>query len=128
MRYAASDEFDKNSFTPADWAALEGAWAALGADAVRAGAAGPDGLIDDDLAFVNPWGFETAQIDAPVLLVQGGLDRVVPPAHVDWLLRDCRSAELWLRPRDGHVSILDAIPIAMDWLRATAAGRSPASR
>jgi hypothetical protein len=51
VRYAASDEFDKNSFTPADWAALEGAWAALGADAVRAGAAGPDGLIDDDLAF-----------------------------------------------------------------------------
>lgn len=128
VRYAASDEFDKNSFTPADWAALEGAWAALGADAVRAGAAGPDGLIDDDLAFVNPWGFEIAQIDAPVLLVQGGQDRVVPPAHVDWLLRDCRSAELWLRPRDGHVSILDAIPIAMDWLRATAAGRSPASR
>jgi pimeloyl-ACP methyl ester carboxylesterase len=115
-RYAAS--FDENSFTPADWAALEGAWASLGADAGRANAAGPDGLIDDDLAFVAPWGFDVTQIDAPVLVVHGGQDRVVPPAHSDWLVRNCRSSELWLRPRDGHVSILGACPVVMDWLRA----------
>lgn len=47
-RYAASDEFDESSFTPADWAALKGAWVLLGADAGQADAAGPDGLIDDD--------------------------------------------------------------------------------
>ena len=117
-RYAVSAEFDVNSFTPADWAALNGAWASLGADSVQAGAAGPNGLIDDDLAFVTPWGFDVAQIDAPVLLVQGGQDRVVPPTHGDWLMRNCPSSELWLRPRDGHISILGAVPLAMDWLRA----------
>lgn len=117
-RYAVSAEFDVNSFTPADWAALNGAWASLGADSVQAGAAGPNGLIDDDLAFVAPWGFDVAQIEAPVLLVQGGQDRVVPPTHGDWLMRNCPSSELWLRPRDGHISILGAVPLAMDWLRA----------
>lgn len=115
-RYAATDEFDENSFTEADWAALRGAWASLGTDAGRAGAAGPEGLIDDDLAFVTPWGFDVSQIGCPVLLVQGGEDRVIPPAHADWLMRKSRSAELWLRPRDGHISVLNAIPVAMDWL------------
>jgi pimeloyl-ACP methyl ester carboxylesterase len=116
-RYAASDEFDEDSFTPADWAALSGAWASLGADAGRAAAAGPDGLIDDDVAFVSPWGFDVTRITAPVLLVHGGQDRIVPPAHADWLMRHSQRSELWFRPQDGHVSILDACPLAMDWLK-----------
>jgi pimeloyl-ACP methyl ester carboxylesterase len=117
-RHAKTDEFDRESFTGADWAALAGAWASMGADAVRAGEAGPDGLIDDDVAAVTPWGFELGAVAAPVLLVQGGADRVIPPAHADWLLRDLPAAELWLRPRDGHISVLHACPVAMDWLRA----------
>ena len=27
------------------------------------------------------------------------------------------AAELWLRPDDGHVSVLDAAEAALDWLR-----------
>jgi pimeloyl-ACP methyl ester carboxylesterase len=117
-RYAEVEELDETSFTPADWAALRGIWASLGRDAGEAGAAGPDGLIDDDVAFVRPWGFDVAEISTQVLVVQGGQDRVVPPAHADWLVRNLPSAELWLRPRDGHVSVLDASPVAMDWLLA----------
>ena len=117
-RFAEADEFDPECFTAADWAALSGTWSSLGSDAMAAGEAGPGGLIDDDVAFAAPWGFDVARAAAPVLLVQGGEDRVVPPAHAEWVARQVPRAELWLRPRDGHVSALDAVPVAMDWLRA----------
>jgi len=128
-RYAEVDEFDRNCFTAADWAALDGAWASLGADAGHAGQAGPDGLIDDDVALMSPWGFDVTQIQTPVLLVHGGEDRVIPVSHSEWLVRRLPSAEFWLRPRDGHISVLHAVPVALDWLRAlqvgTAEPRSP---
>jgi pimeloyl-ACP methyl ester carboxylesterase len=57
-------------------------------------------------------------IEAPVLVVQGGEDRIAPPAHAERLMLHCPRPELWLRPLDGHVSILDACPLAMDWLIA----------
>ena len=53
--------------------------ARLGADAGRAGAASPEGLVDDDLALVAPWGVDLAAVRAPVWLVHGGDDRVIPP-------------------------------------------------
>jgi pimeloyl-ACP methyl ester carboxylesterase len=114
--FAETDEFDESSFTRADWAALAGAWASLGRDAGKAGEAGPDGLIDDDVAYASPWGFDLAGITVPVLLVQGGADRVVPQAHAHWMLRQCPGSQLWLRPDDGHISVLAACPVAMDWL------------
>ncbi len=119
-RYAEHEEFDPVSFTAADWAALEGTWAPLGEDAQRAGAAGPDGLVDDDVAFMAPWGVDLAAVAAPVLLVQGGQDRVVPPAHAHLQphLRALPHAEVWLRPDDGHISVLDACPEALDRLLA----------
>ena len=116
-RVALPQEFDEDSFTARDWAVLEGRWAALGEDAGKAGAAGPEGAIDDDLAFASAWGFELESIAAPVLLAHGGGDRVIPLSHAQHMLRRLPNAELWLRPRDGHVSILDAVPLAMEWLR-----------
>jgi pimeloyl-ACP methyl ester carboxylesterase len=115
--FATSERFDPDNFTDADWAALSDTWASLGADAQLAGSAGPDGLIDDDVAYAAPWGFDLAAVTAPVLLVQGGQDRVVPPSHADRLLPRLRRAELWLRPGDGHISVLDACAPAMDWLK-----------
>ncbi|MGZ6266383.1 MAG: alpha/beta fold hydrolase [Candidatus Limnocylindrales bacterium] len=115
-RFAETAKFDPNSFTKADWAALAADWKSLGEDSVRAEGASPDGLIDDDVAFATDWGFNPGSIAVPVLLVQGGEDRIVPASHSDFLLNLIPTAEQWLRPREGHVSVLSAVPLAMDWL------------
>jgi len=115
-RYAETETFDESIFTEPDYAALRGPWAAVGQDAGRAGADGSDGMIDDDVAFAKPWGVDPGTITSPVLLVQGGADRMIPAAHAHSLLGQIPTAELWLRPRDGHVSVLAATAVAFDWL------------
>ena len=116
---AAGTEYDPE-FTAADQAALSDEWSWLAAVVRPAVEAGPGGLIDDDLAFVTPWGFDPARIIPPLLLLHGSRDRVVPSSHSEWLSRRCPSAELQLSPDDGHISILKSATTAMDWLRAHA--------
>ncbi len=116
VEFAETGEFDPEQFLPADWAALEGAWASLGADVARSDEFGPGGLIDDDVAFASPWGFELEQVATPTLLVQGESDRVVPRRHAAWMLSRLPDATLWMRLDEGHVSVLDVVPHAMDWL------------
>jgi pimeloyl-ACP methyl ester carboxylesterase len=80
-------------------------------------AGGPDALIDDDLAYVSPWGFDPAAIDVPVLVVHGDADRVVPVAHGAWLADRIPTAERRVGPGDGHISILSsAAEPALEWL------------
>jgi pimeloyl-ACP methyl ester carboxylesterase len=119
-RYEASAEYDPEMFTPEDHAALSGSWSWM-LDVVNpAVEAGPGGLIDDDLAYVAPWGVDPARVTAPTLLLHGGRDRVAPSSHGGWLARRCPSAELWLCPDDGHISVLNQSAAAMDWLRENA--------
>ena len=116
-RFEETATFNPEIFNARDHATLADSWAAMGEDAGRAYSEGPDGAIADDLAFVAPWGFAVEQIAAPVLIVHGGDDRVIPLSHGEWLVDHLPHAELWLRPRDGHIAILDACPLAMEWLR-----------
>jgi pimeloyl-ACP methyl ester carboxylesterase len=74
-------------------------------------------MAEDELAYVAPWGFDPGQVTVPVLVVHGGQDRMVPSTHGEWLARHCPTAELWIRPEDGHVSVLSSAPDALDWLR-----------
>src|SRR4051794_13502362 len=115
-RAAVPDEFEPASFVESDWAALDGSWGVLGSDAQRSGAQGDTGLIDDDVAFASDWGFAPAAVTVPVLIVQGDADRVVPPAHAAWLLDRLPDAELRIRPGDGHVAVLAALPDVLRWL------------
>jgi pimeloyl-ACP methyl ester carboxylesterase len=109
---------DGPDFTPEDEAALAGDWSwffDVVDEPALAGAMG--GFVDDDLAGVGAWGFDPADVVAPALFVHGARDRVVPASHSGWLARRCPSAELWLRPVDGHISVLNQGAAALAWLR-----------
>jgi pimeloyl-ACP methyl ester carboxylesterase len=116
--YADAEEFDPSVFVDTDWAALEGEWAALGDDAERAAASGPDGLVDDDTAFANPWGVDLASITAPVILIQGRRDRMVPPAHAEILACAVPHAEVRWIDDAGHIAALAGLASALDRLVA----------
>ena len=103
-------------FTPADWAALSGDWAWMLEVVQGAQQAGGPGAVDDDLAAVAPWGFEPADAAAPVLVVHGDADRMVPPQHGRWLADRIPDAELWLRPGDGHITALRSGDAVLDWV------------
>jgi pimeloyl-ACP methyl ester carboxylesterase len=113
---ASGVEYDPE-FAPQDLAALSGEWSWM-LEVVRpAVASGPGGLIDDDLAYVRPWGADPARVAAPVLLMHGGRDRVVPSSHGEWLARRCPRSELQHYLEDGHISVLRHGGSALAWLR-----------
>jgi pimeloyl-ACP methyl ester carboxylesterase len=90
---------------PADRAALTVDRAAQFADSFREALAdGVDGWLDDDLAFVQPWGFSPADIAVPVAVWQGDEDTMVPIAHGRWLAAHLPTAQAHLLPGDGHMS------------------------
>jgi pimeloyl-ACP methyl ester carboxylesterase len=102
----------------ADRAATTGALAQWLYDTTAHGLAeNGDGWIDDDLAFVAPWGFELASISKPVLIVQGGDDRFVPRSHGEWLAAHVPAAEAWIDDAEGHLTLLqNRVGEVHEWL------------
>jgi pimeloyl-ACP methyl ester carboxylesterase len=89
-----------------DRAALTGEFgediAASFREAVRTGV---DGWLDDDLAFVKPWGFSLAEISVPTMIWQGSADLMVPFAHGQWLASRLPAASAHLEEGEGHLSV-----------------------
>jgi pimeloyl-ACP methyl ester carboxylesterase len=63
------------------------------------------GWLDDDLAFVRPWGFDLSSIRAPVSIWHGREDRFVPIAHGEWLAENVPRARSHLLEEEGHISL-----------------------
>jgi len=103
-----------------DAAALHGELGAHMLDGLRDSLArSVDGWVDDDLAFMRPSGFELDSIRAPILVVQGRQDLMVPWAHGEWLAQNLPSAEAWLREDEGHLTLfVRVVPSIHEWLLA----------
>ena len=90
-----------------DKAALTGEFGEFTAESFRAAvSSGAEGWLEDDLAFVNYWGFELSAIQVPVALWQGSEDLMVPPAHGRWLATNMPRARTHFVDGEGHISLL----------------------
>jgi pimeloyl-ACP methyl ester carboxylesterase len=94
---------------------------------------GVGGWVDDDLAFAQPWGFDTASISVPVLVRYGLTDVLVPPAHGEWLAANIPGCIVKISDAAGHLGADPEQEIAENarWLSAGVepdGSRSPASR
>lgn len=76
-------------------------------------AAGVWGWVDDDLAFLWPWGFDVSEIGLPVEVRYGSDDVLTPPGHGAWLADHVPGATITVETGRGHLDdpaeVLDLI-------------------
>ncbi|MBM7786185.1 alpha/beta fold hydrolase [Tenggerimyces flavus] len=112
---ASSFEYDME-LTEADIATLSGEWSWFG-EVVRPAMEGdPGGGIDDDIASTHPWGCDPRDITAPLLLIHGDKDQVIPVSHGKWLAAHCPTAELRVKDGESHISIITHAAEGLEWL------------
>ena len=106
--------------SPTDSAALTAELAEyLHANIAHAIANSGDGWIDDNLAFVKPWGFELSSIARPVLVLQGGDDLMVPRQHGEWLAANVPGCESRIEDAHGHLTLAEhLVPEVHAWLQS----------
>ena len=77
------------------------------------------GWVDDDLAFIRPWGFDVTEIGVPVVVWYGSSDVLVPPAHGEWLAENVPGCVVKVDDIAGHLGADPEQEIAenMSWLR-----------
>lgn len=88
------------------------------------GANGVGGWVDDDLAVLEPWGFDVAQVTIPVLVWYGASDVLVPAAHGDWLAANVPGCAV-LIDASGHLGTDPVVEISANY-RWLAHGDLPA--
>jgi pimeloyl-ACP methyl ester carboxylesterase len=103
----------------ADVRVLTGEFAAHLLESTTAGLEpGVEGWVDDDFAFLAPWGFDVEAIRVPVLVWQGEQDLMVPAGHGRWLGEHVGGAETRLSPEEGHLTLfVNRVGDVHAWLR-----------
>lgn len=79
---------------------------------------GDAGWWDDWSAFLTSWGFELADVRAPVILWHGLADTKCPPAHSRWLAAQIQNISAHYPELDDHTNVEDNNRgAALAWLR-----------
>jgi len=90
-----------------DAAALTGDFAEVVAASFRhAMAQGPDGMVEDTLQIVRPWGFDVREVTVPTSVWQGAHDKMVPFDHGRWLPCAVPGARAHLFGDEGPISLV----------------------
>ena len=76
---------------------------------------GVDGWVDDDLAFVQPWGFDLSALQVPTMVWFGVEDTLVPAAHGEWLSANVPGAAT-VRMTGGHMELANRVSELVQWL------------
>jgi pimeloyl-ACP methyl ester carboxylesterase len=84
----------------------EAVGAAIMATITEAFHQGVRGYVQDILLQARPWPFDPAAITAPVIILHGGADTLVPSAHARHTAELVPGAELRILPEHGHLSLL----------------------
>ncbi|MFC9266854.1 alpha/beta fold hydrolase [Streptomyces zhihengii] len=82
----------------------------------------PYGWIDDAFALTEPWGFDPARIEVPVLLWHGARDAFSPASHTSWLAERIPGATSVIEPSAAHFGALRALPDVLRWSLGGASG------
>ena len=113
------DDFDMSESDRAELARPE-VMQIIRESAVESAVNGVGGWVDDGLAFVQPWGFDVADISVPVLVRYGMTDVLVPPAHGDWLAANVPGCIVKISDAAGHLGSNpeEEIATSLRWLSA----------
>ena len=79
---------------------------------------GPNGLREDFLAFLQPWGFSFSELSSPVCIWSGNKDVNVPVGHAKWLHQSLSGSELIILEGEDHRSVVEPAYVSgFAWLR-----------
>jgi pimeloyl-ACP methyl ester carboxylesterase len=116
-------EASRRTMTAGDVAALERDGVEAYLQAVSEGLADPDGVVDEYLAYAEPWGFRYEDVARPVRLWQGSDDPLVPPSWSEEAAGRLPQSTLTLVPGAGHLVARDHwAAILADLLEAAGVG------
>jgi pimeloyl-ACP methyl ester carboxylesterase len=74
------------------------------------------GWVDDDLSFLDAWGFDLAEIRCPTRVIYGVADVIVPRHHGEWLAHNVPGAEVVVVEEQGHLGDPARLKERFEWL------------
>ena len=79
---------------------------------------GPEGILEDSLAYLKPWGFSPSDIHSPVQIWAGDADVIAPTSHARWLHQKIAGSELCILEGKDHNSVVEpAWDSGFPWIR-----------